>query len=135
MIKKGVDCITYMLQKTQSRDFIRTASELQKTLTLYKQSKHFIRVTETSFGLTTAPYGVVGCLGDSSRASADSNKEFQKELHAQYFSTVGGIYLTMYDNLNNYVSYISEAVHQLSTESAMIPPRFVNDTLIIESTV
>jgi hypothetical protein len=57
---------------------------------------------------THSNYGITGCAGDSSSRTVDSNKDCQKGLHAQYFKTLGGLYVYLYKNLNSYVDYMSE---------------------------
>lgn len=135
MVKKGMDCVTYILDKTKHREFIRTASNLTRTLTSYKNNKFYIKATEESFLFTHANYGITGCSGDSTSREADANKGLQKDLHAQYFKALGGLYVSLYKNLNQYVEYMVEAVHQFSTETSMIPPKLVNDSMIIEGIV
>jgi hypothetical protein len=128
--KKGPDCVQYILSFTKHRNFIRTASELTKTLLAYKNNKFFMKATETSFLFTTASYGVSGCEGDLH--SADKSRDFQKDLHSRYFRSLGGLYISLYANLNNYVEYISESVHQLSADSSMIPISLVNNSMIMK---
>jgi hypothetical protein len=41
--KKGPDCVQYILSFKKHRNFIRTASELTKTLLAYKNNKFFIQ--------------------------------------------------------------------------------------------
>jgi hypothetical protein len=135
MVKKGMDCVTYLLEKTKHREFIRTASNLTRTLTSYKNNKFYIKATEESFLFTHANYGITGCSGDSTSREADANKDLQKDLHAQYFKALGGLYVSLYKNLNQYVDYMVEAVHQFSTETSMIPPKLVNNSMIIEGIV
>jgi hypothetical protein len=83
MVKKGMDCVTYLLDKTKHRYFICTASNLTRTLTSYKNNKFYIKATEEQFMFAQAKQGITGCAGDSSSHTVDSNKDRQKDLHAQ----------------------------------------------------
>jgi hypothetical protein len=127
MTKAGPDCITYILSHT----FIRTASEMQRTLTMYRHHKLYIKATETKFSFTTQNYGILGCQSDSSRLVDEKNRIFQKDLHTQYFLSIGNLYVSMYKNLDLYVNYITEAVHQFSTESASVPSSLLDDSSIV----
>jgi hypothetical protein len=135
MVKKGMDCVQYLLDKTRHRDFIRTASNLTRTLTTYKNNKFYIKATEDQFLFTHANYGITGCSEDSSSLTMDSDRDLQKNLHAQYFKSLGGLYVSLYKNLNSYVEYMAEAVHQFSTETSLVPPMLVNNSMIIEGII
>ncbi len=83
-------------------------SNLTRTLTSYKNNKLYIKATEEQFMLTNANYGITGCAGDYSSRTVDSNKDLQKDLHAQYSKSLGGLYVSLYKNLNSCVDFISE---------------------------
>jgi hypothetical protein len=133
--KKGPDCVLYLLEKAKHRQFIRTASNLTRTLTSYKNNKFYIKATEEQFLFTHANYGITGCAGDSSSREVDSNKDLQKDLHAQYFKSLGGFYISLFKTLNTYLDSMTESVHQFSTETALIPPKLVNNSMIIDGIV
>jgi hypothetical protein len=57
---------------------------------------------------TYANYGITGCAVDSSSHTVDSNKDRQKDLHTQYFKSLGGLYVSLYKNLNSCVDYMSK---------------------------
>ena len=133
--KKDADCIQYILFHTKHREFIRTPSELTRALQAYRNNKLYIKATETQFLFTTANYGVMGCEGDYQSRESDPSKQFQKDLHSNYFKSLGGLYISLYGNLNNYVDFISEAIHQFSTDSPMIPPNLVNNSMIMEGII
>jgi len=102
---------------------------------MYRHHKLYIKATETKFSFTTQNYGILGCQSDSSRLVDEKNRIFQKDLHTQYFLSIGNLYVSMYKNLDLYVNYITEAVHQFSTESASVPSSLLDDSSIVSGIV
>jgi len=130
-VKRGKACIDYLLAKTKSRQFVRTASELTQKLQKHNNKKLYLSASQNQFSLHLHNYGNVACKG-----SVDLNQKLQyQQLHSQYYFSLGTLYIILFETLEKYVGNMAEAVHNLATESYVLPKNIATTEQIVDDII
>ena len=126
-IRKGDNCLNYLLQKTASRGFVRTKSKLLQLLNAMKGQRMFLHADSNNFVISPVSRGVSGCSGEM-RVTVD---EFLSSVHNKYFSSLGATFLSLFEVLDEYVSGFASNVHLLAMEGQPIPSEITNSSSLI----
>ena len=125
------NCLNYILQKTTSREFMRTKTELTKVLLKNEGYKLYLVATKKNFYFTKSSYGTIGCLGEMNV----QYKNNLQSLHSQYFFSLGNLYLNIFSALKSYTAVLSESIHVLSDENYVLPTNIAKPEILIQNII
>ena len=114
LVLKGQDCLSYMLQYTESREFFRRAPELEKYLKEnYLEQTLALACNDTNYFFSTSLRGTVGCFG----AMEERTRDAVQRQHDIYYSQLYSISLALLSAIDTCTNSIDETVHSLAAET------------------
>ncbi len=125
LIKRDLECLKYILSRTNMKQFHRTNDALEADIRKYKTKSVFIEATKKGFYLTRHNYGTVGCKGEFLETAIKEHGGMHSKLHNQYYVSMSDLVVNLLTHLEKYVNYLTESLHKFSSET-FIPPGSVS---------